>query len=293
MTKPIRKIILLLAAALALTTALAACGSDDASSTAATGTESSSADSTAKESTTASTAATTTASTKPASALEGDLTVFAAASLTDAFDEIGAAFMTANPDATVTFSYAGSSDLVTQINEGAPADVFASADKSNMTKLTDAGNGTGTPVVFAKNTPQIIVGAGNPKAIAAVADLAKADNIVVICAPEVPCGKYAATILSNAKVTVTPKSLEQNVKAVVSKVTAGEADAGIVYATDVLAAGDKAEGVDIPAEVNVIAEYPIVATTASANPEAAAAFIEFVSSEQGQKILDSYGFLKP
>ena len=140
MTKPIGKILLLLAAALALTTALAACGSDDASSTAATGTESS-------------------------STLKGDLTVFAAASLTDAFDEIGAAFMTENPDVKVTFNYAGSSDLVTQINEGAPVDVFASADKSNMTKLTDAGNNGGEPVMFAKNTPQIIVGAGNPKGI--------------------------------------------------------------------------------------------------------------------------------
>ncbi len=238
-------------------------------------------------------AAPTAASTKPASTLKGDLNVFAAASLTAAFDEIGAAFTTENPDVKVTFNYAGSSDLVTQINEGAPADVFASADKANMTKLTDAGNNSGTAVVFAENTPQIIVGKGNPKAIAAVADLAKPDTIVVLCAPEVPCGKYAATILTNAKVTVTPKSQEQNVKAVVSKVTAGEADAGIVYATDVLAAGDAAEGVDIPADVNVIAEYPIVVIKASANPEAAAAFIEFVGSEQGQKILDSYGFLKP
>ncbi len=280
MTKSLRKLILLLAAPLALTTALAACGSDDADTTADSGTE-------------ASTAAATTASTKPASALKGDLTVFAAASLTAAFDEIGAAFMTENPEVKVTFNYAGSSDLVTQINEGAPVDVFASADKANMTKLTDAGNNSGTPEVFVKNTPQIIVGKGNPKAIATVADLAKPDTIVVLCAPEVPCGKYAATILTNAKVTVTPKSQEQNVKAVVTKVTAGEADAGIVYATDVLAAGDKAEGVDIPADINVIAEYPIVATKASANPEAAAAFIEFVASEQGQKILDSYGFLKP
>ncbi len=225
--------------------------------------------------------------------LEGGLTVFAAASLAAAFDEIGAAFMTENSDVTVTFNYAGSSELVSQINEGAPVDVFASADLASMTRLTEAGGNATEPAVFVKNTPRIIVGEGNPKAIATLADLAEPDTIVVLCAPEVPCGKYAATILTNAKVTVTPKSQEQNVKAVVSKVTAGEADAGIVYATDVLAAGDKAEGVDIPADVNVIAEYPIVATKASANPDAAAAFIEFVASEPGQKILDSYGFLRP
>lgn len=271
MTKTFRSLVVLLAVALQ---ALAACGSGDTA---------------ASDATTAS----TTASTKPASALQGDLTVFAAASLTAAFDEIGAAFTTENPDVEVTFNYAGSSDLVTQINEGAPADVFASADEATMTKLIDAGSNRGQPEVFARNTPQIVVGQGNPKAIATLADLAQPDTIVVLCAPEVPCGKYAATILANAKVAVTPKSQEQNVKAVVSKVTAGEADAGIVYATDVLAAGDKAEGVDIPADVNVIAEYPIVVTKESANPEAAVAFLEFVASERGQKILGSYGFLQP
>lgn len=268
MTRTVRTLVTLLSAALALV----ACTSGTA--------------------TTGSSAASTPAGAPP-SALTGDLTVFAAASLTAAFDEIGAAFMADNPSVAVTVNYGGSSDLVTQINEGAPADVFASADQASMTKLTDAGNNRGAPTVFAENTARIIVGQGNPKGIAAVADLAEPDTIVVLCAPEVPCGRYAATILANAQVTVTPKSQEQNVKAVVSKVTAGEADAGIVYATDVLAAGDKAEGVDIPADINVIAEYPIVATKASANPQAAAAFIELVVSEQGQKILGSHGFLTP
>lgn len=267
MARTVRTIIMLLSAALAV----AGCGSD----------------------TTASGPSGTSTATEPSSTLEGDLVVFAAASLTAAFDEIGAAFMTENPDVTVTFNYAGSSDLVTQINEGAPADVFASADAANMTKLTDAGNNGGQAEIFVRNTPQIIVGKGNPKAIATVADLAEPDTIVVLCAPEVPCGKYAATILSNAQVTVTPKSQEQNVKAVVTKVAAGEADAGIVYATDVIAAGDAAEGVDIPDDINVVAEYPIVTTTGSTNPDAAAAFVEFVSAEQGQKILASYGFLQP
>ena len=134
---------------------------------------------------------------------------------------------------------------------------------------------------------------GNPKGITGVADLANHDLIVVLCAPEVPCGKYAAQIFENAGVTVTPKSFEENVKAVVTKVTLGEADAGIVYATDVTAAGAEAEGVEIPADINVVAEYPIAATTEAPNADGAQAFIDFVLSEQGQKILASYGFLAP
>ena len=224
----------------------------------------------------------------------GDVTVFAAASLTAAFTEIGDAFMTAHPDAKVTFNFAASSELVTQINEGAaPADVFASADQSNMTKLTDAGNNAAEPVVFATNLLEIIVERGNPKGITGVADLANDDLITVICDTEVPCGKYAQQIFDNAGVTVTPDSLEENVKAVVTKVAAGEADAGIVYKTDVTAAGDHAEGVEIPADVNVLAEYPIAITEDAHNAEGGQAFIDFVLSEQGQKVLDTYGFLPP
>jgi molybdate transport system substrate-binding protein len=223
----------------------------------------------------------------------GDITVFAAASLTAAFTEIGDAFTAANPDATVTFNFAASSELVTQIGEGAAADVVASADQSNMKKLTDAGGNGSDPVVFAENVLQIIVEPGNPKDIATVADLANPDLIVVICAPEVPCGKYAATLFTNAGVTVAPKSLEENVKAVVTKVTLGEADAGIVYRTDVLATGGKADGVDIPDDINVLAEYPIAVTKTAANPDRAAAFIEFVASDAGQRILATYGFLAP
>lgn len=222
-----------------------------------------------------------------------EVTVFAAASLTAAFTEIGDAFMVENPDETVTFNFAASSELVTQIGEGAPADVFASADLNNMTKLTDAGNNGSEPVVFATNVAEIIVAPGNPKGITGVADLANEDLIVVLCAPEVPCGTYAATIFENAGVTVTPKSLEENVKAVVTKVTLGEADAGIVYKTDVTAAGDDAAGVEIPADVNVVAEYTIALTKEAPNAEGAQAFIDFVNSEQGQKILASYGFLAP
>jgi molybdate transport system substrate-binding protein len=226
--------------------------------------------------------------------VSGDVTVFAAASLTDAFTEIGDAFMTANPDANVTFNFAASSELVTQINEGgAPADVFASADQNNMTKLTDAGNNGSDPVVFATNLLEIIVEPGNPKGITGVADLANDDLITVVCAAEVPCGKYAQQVFDNAGVTATPDSLEENVKGVVTKVTAGEADAGIVYKTDVIAAGDQADGVEIPADINVLAEYPIAVTKDAPNAEAAQAFIDFVLSQDGQAVLAGYGFLPP
>ena len=252
----------------------ASCGSDDAGSAATT-------------------SASTVAATGAQATVSGGVTVFAAASLTAAFTEIGDAFMVENPDATVTFNFAASSELVTQIGEGAPADVFASADSSNMTKLTDAGNNRSESVVFATNLAEIIVGPGNPRGITGVADLANPDLIVVLCAPEVPCGKYASKVFEQAGVSVTPKSLEENVKAVVTKVTLGEADAGIVYLTDVTAAGDKAEGVEIPADINVVAEYPIAVTKDAPNAEGAQAFVDFVNGEQGRKILASYGFVAP
>lgn len=262
----------------------ASCGSDS---------ESDSADTTRA----ATDAVTTEASTSEAPAgpaVDGDVTVFAAASLTAAFTEIADAFMVENPEANVVLNFAGSSDLVTQITEGAPADVFASADLNNMTKITDASLNTGEPVVFATNIAEIIVGAGNPMGVTGVEDLADpTDLIVVQCAPEVPCGSYAEKIYENAGITVTPASFEENVKAVVTKVTLGEADAGIVYATDVTAAGEDAEGVEIPADINVVAEYPIAPLADAPNADGAQAFIDFVLSEQGRKILASYGFLAP
>jgi len=251
----------------------ASCGSDDSGS--------------------ADTTPATAAGTSGTPTVEGDVTVFAAASLTAAFTDVGDAFMAANPDSNVVLNFAGSSDLVAQIAEGAPADVFASADLSNMTKVTDADQNASEPVVFATNVAEIIVEAGNPEGVTGVEDLSNPDLIVVQCAPEVPCGKYAAQIYENAGVTVTPKSLEDNVKAVVTKVTLGEADAGVVYATDVTAAGADAEGVEIPADVNVVAEYPIASLAEGPDAESAQAFIDFVLSEQGQEILASYGFLAP
>ena len=262
-----------------------ACGDDSGSSTASTG----------APATTGSTGS-SAASSSPASTaapVSGDITVFAAASLTDSFNEIGAAFTKANPDSKVTFSFDASSALVQQITQGAPADVFASADTANMDKLTSAGlNGT-EPVVFATNSLAIIVPKGNPAGIAGVADLAKPDVKVVVCAPEVPCGKYASQVFDAAKITVTPVSQEQNVKGVVTKVTAGEADAGIVYITDIQAAGDKAAAVTIPPEINVVAKYPIAAVKASSHPDVDQAFIDFVLGPEGQQILASYGFMAP
>lgn len=235
----------------------------------------------------------TTACTDDANTDTTELVVFAASSLTNAFVEIGESFTEAHPDVRVTFNFAGSGDLVTQITQGAPADVFASADDSNMTKLIDAGENAGEPVAIAKNTFQIIVEPGNPTGVADLADLADPALIVVLCADTVPCGKGAATVLSNAGVTVTAKSMEDKVKGVVTKVTTGEADAGIVFVTDVIAAGDLADGVEIPAEINVISNFPIVVTKAAPNAAAAQAFIDFVASAEGQAILASYGFLAP
>lgn len=225
--------------------------------------------------------------------ISGDVVVFAASSLTDAFAALGDAFTVEHPGAHVTFNFAGSGDLVAQITQGAPADVFASADDSNMAKLVDAGETGADSVVIAKNAFQIIVGPGNPRGIVDLADLADPELIVVLCDETVPCGKGAATILSNAGVTITPKSLEDKVKGVVTKVTTGEADAGVVFVTDVIAAGDSADGVEIRADVNVISSYPIVVTKSAPNSAAAQAFIDYVASEEGQAILATYGFLAP
>lgn len=223
----------------------------------------------------------------------GDVTVFAAASLTAAFTALGDAFMAANPDMDIRFNFAASSALVTQIDEGAPADVFAAADLNTMARVVDAANNASEPIVFTTNLAEIIVGPGNPMGITGVADLARQDLMVISCAPEVPCGRYAQQILDNAGVTVTFRSWEENVRGVVSKVALGEADAGIVYATDVTDAADAASGVPIPAEINIVAEYPIVVTKMAPNPAGAQAFIDFVVSDDGQAILADHGFVSP
>jgi molybdate transport system substrate-binding protein len=217
-----------------------------------------------------------------------EIKVFAAASLTAAFTELGQQYTSANGGTKVTFNFAGSQALATQIQQAAPADVFASADTTNMDKVKDL---VGTPQNFASNLLQIVVEKGNPKGVKTLDDLANPDLKVVLAAPDVPAGKYAAEALNTAKVTVKPVSEEDNVKAVVTKVSLGEADAGIVYVTDVTAGGDKVEGVDIPKDQNVTATYPIA--TVEAGKDKAQAFMDLVLSDQGQQVLKQYGFLPP
>ena len=189
------------------------------------------------------------------------------------------------------FNFAGSPTLVTQIEQGAAADVFAAADTTNMDKLQADGFTAGTSQAFAHNKLEIVVAAGNPKGIAGLADLANPGVIYITAAPTVPAGKYALQILASAGVKVTPKSLETDVKSVVSKIELGEADAGIVYVTDVKAAGSKVTGVPIPDSANVIATYPMVAVKGTKNATLANAFIAYVLSVEGQATLQSFGFL--
>lgn len=217
--------------------------------------------------------------------------VFAAASLTAAFQAVGNAFEKTHPDTKVQLNFAGSSTLVQQIQQGAPADVFASADEANMQKLVESGAIAGAPLLFARNSLQIVVPPGNPKHIAALADLAKPGLTIALCGPTVPCGRYAAQAFTKAGVTAPAASQELDVKAVLTKVAMGEADAGIVYVTDVRAAAGRVEGVDIPESFNVIARYPIAVVKNAPNAAAAAALIDFVLSSGGQQLLAGFGFL--
>jgi molybdate transport system substrate-binding protein len=231
--------------------------------------------------------ATTTVTAEPA--LEGTITVFAAASLTDAFAAVGEAFDAANPGVTVEFNFAGSSALREQILAGAPADVFASANTSNMDQVVDAGSAA-DPAPFVENELQIAVPAGNGAGVTGLDDFAHPDLLIGLCAEEVPCGEFGREALATAGVTPSIDTNEPDVRSLLTKIEAGELDAGIVYRTDVLAAGDTVEGIDIPADQNVIATYPIAALTTSGNLEAADAFVAFVLSDEGQAILASYGF---
>ncbi len=221
----------------------------------------------------------------------GTVTVFAAASLTAAFETMAGAFEKAHPGAKVELNFAGSPTLVQQIEQGAPADVFASADEANMQKLVESGEVAGAPQLFAQNTLQIAVPAGNPKHITTLADFAKADLTIALCGPTVPAGRYAVEVFAKAGVPVPAASQELDVKAVVSKVMMGEADAGIVYVTDVRAAGRQVEGVAIPEPSNVSARYPIAVLKSAPNPAAAEAFVAFVLSPEAQQLLATFGFL--
>lgn len=220
----------------------------------------------------------------------GGITVFAAASLTGSFTELGKRFEAANPGTRVRFTFAGSSALARQINEGAPADVFASAAPANMKQVTDTGAVTATPVTFARNTLQIAVPRGNPAGIGGLTDFAKADLKIALCAEQVPCGAAAKKVFEAAKVTPAPDTLEQDVKAVLTKVALGEVDAALVYRTDVRA-NDEVDGLDFAEADQAVNDYPI-APMAKAR-DSARAFVDFVLSDQGREVLTAAGFAAP
>lgn len=232
-----------------------------------------------------------TGGAEPAAAGKSTLTVLAAASLTEAFKSIAGAFEKEHPGLTVAFSFAASSTLAAQINEGAEADVFASADEANMQKV--AGELAGAPRTFATNRLTIVVPKGNPNHIASLADLARSGITLALAAPQVPAGKYAAEVLAKAGVTVGAHSQEVDVRAALNKVALDEADAAIVYVTDVRAAADKVETVAIPDQYNVVAKYPIAVLKRGGDAQRAAAFVDYVLSDAGQATLRRYGFLPP
>lgn len=218
--------------------------------------------------------------------------VFAAASLTDAFGELAEAFEDAHPGTEVELNLAGSSALREQILSGAPADVFASANVSNMQVVVDEGLAE-APEVLVVNELQIVVPAGNPAGVETLEDFADESLLIGLCAVEVPCGDFGRQALDAAGVDPRPDTEEPDVRALLTKVAEGELDAGLVYRTDVLSAGDDVEGIDIPADLNVVAEYPIATLTGSSPADLAAEFVAFALSDDGQAILRSYGFGSP
>ena len=228
-----------------------------------------------------------------AAAAPQTLTVLAAASLTETFNALGKQFETDHPGVTVKFNYAGSSDLAQQIIQGAPADVFAAASDTTMKMVTDANLTSSPPTTFAKNVLQIATPPGNPKGIATFADLATPDLKVVVCAPQVPCGAAAAKVEKATGVTLKPVSQEADVKSVLSKVETGDADAGLVYVTDVNAAGDKVQGVSFPEAAQASTNYPIAVLKNAPSADLATQFVAVVTGAAGQKALEQAGFAKP
>jgi molybdate transport system substrate-binding protein len=234
--------------------------------------------------------------TQPATAkpkLSGEVTVFAASSLKESFGAIKKDFERKHPDVTVKFNFDASSNLAAQIQQGAPADVFASADEANLQKTIDSGDVVGPPLVFAKNRLEIAVEEGNPKKIKRLGDLAKPDVVLVLCADQVPCGEYAADAFTKAGVDVSPASKEENAKATLAKVSLGEADAAVVYVTDVRAEKGSVSGVKIRDEHNVVATYPVAVVKDAQHPSAAKAWTLFLESAKARNTLQKFGFLAP
>lgn len=233
------------------------------------------------------------ATSEPAGDLSGTLNVFAAASLTETFTELADLFMADNPQVTVTVNFAGSSALAEQIVSGAPADVFAAASPATMQTVVDAGGNAGGPEVFARNTLQIAVPADNPAGITGLADFARAELTLALCAPEVPCGAAAQKVFAAAGLTPQADTLEQDVKAVLSKVQLGEVDGALVYRTDVIAATDEVLGIEFPEASSAVNDYLVAVLAEAPNRAAAEAFVELVLSKEGQDVLADAGFDGP
>jgi molybdate transport system substrate-binding protein len=226
-------------------------------------------------------------------ALAGTITVFAAASLTDVFTDLGRQFEAEHTDVAVQFNFAASSTLAQQITQGAPADVFASASPAAIQTVVDAGANSSEPSVFVQNTLQIVVPAGNPGKVTGLEDFADEDLIIALCAEQVPCGAASVTVFDVVGITPMPDSFEQDVRAALTKVELGEVDAALVYRTDVIAAGDAVEGIDFPESTEAINDYPIATLTEAPNPDAGAAFVAFIQSARGIAALQDAGFQPP
>ncbi|NIK56093.1 molybdate ABC transporter substrate-binding protein [Kribbella shirazensis] len=259
-----RTAIAVLAAALAGVAALAGCGSD-------------------------SPAASSTAAGSGTAEVSGEINVFAAASLTGTFTQLGKDFEAAHPGVKVNLNFDGSSALAQQIDKGAPADVFASAAPKNM----DDVRAKGTPTTFAKNTLEIAVPKGNPGGVTGLQDFADKNKKIALCAAEVPCGAAADEVFKAAGITPQPDTLEKDVKAALTKVGLDEVDAALVYKTDVQSAKDKVEGIEFPEASKAVNEYPIATLTDAPNPDGAKAFVSYVLSAKGKAVLTAAGFGAP
>ncbi|TFB57215.1 molybdate ABC transporter substrate-binding protein [Cryobacterium tagatosivorans] len=223
-------------------------------------------------------------------AVAGTVVVFAAASLTEAFTALGEQFEADHPGTSVTVNFGSSSALAQQLTAGAPADVFAAASPSAMGVVDEAGLVRGGATVFASNSLRIAVPAGNPAGVTGLADFARGDLTVALCAPEVPCGVLSAQVFADAGITPAPDTLEQDVKATLVKVERDEVDCALVYRTDVLAAGGAVDGIDFPGADEAVTEYPIAMLSDAPNPAAARAFRDFVLSDTGTAALAAAGF---
>jgi molybdate transport system substrate-binding protein len=229
----------------------------------------------------------------PAAPSSATLTVSAAASLTDVFNQLGKTFEAQNPGATVRFNYGGSSDLAQQIVNGAPADVFAAANTSTMNTVVQAGLVTGQPATFVTNVLQIAVPPGDPKGVHSFADLTRPDLKVVVCAPQVPCGSATQQVEKATGVTLKPVSQEPDVRSALSKVATGDADAALVYVTDVKSTGGKVQGVDFPEASKALNQYPIAALKNAPQPDLANRFVALVRGPDGRQVLKNAGFGTP